>query len=150
VSFPELNFPPYPFRLRLQDGKHEIFDEIRKKWLLITPEEWVRQHAAKWLSSDKSYPASLLAIEKTIRVNGLSKRCDIVAYGKDAKPLLVVECKAPGVQITQQVFDQAARYNMTLQVPLFLLTNGRTHFCCQVNHVKQEYVFLKELPVFET
>ncbi len=148
MSLPHLNFPHYDFRLRQENGP-EIFDEVRKRWTALTPEEWVRQHALKWLSAEKKYPASLLAVEKSITVNGLARRCDVVAFGRDAKPLLVVECKAPGVEITQAVFDQVARYNMTLGVPLFMLTNGLRHFCCTIDHVQKSYIFVKELPEFQ-
>jgi type I site-specific restriction endonuclease len=145
---PQLNFPEYHFRLRENNSRPEIFDEVRKRWIALTPEEWVRQHTARWLTEVKNYPASLLALEKSITVNGLAKRCDIVAFNRQAQSVLIVECKAPGVEITQQVFDQAARYNLTLNVPLFLLTNGLRHFCCMTDAGKMEYVFLKELPAF--
>lgn len=102
----------------------------------------------KWLVEEKKYPASLLALEKSISVNGLTKRCDIVAFDKNAKPVLIVECKSADVEITQAIFDQAARYNMTLNANLFLLTNGIRHFCCVMNVELQKYDFLKELPEF--
>jgi len=145
---PELNFPTYQFRLREKDARPEIFDEVRKVWVTLTPEEWVRQHAMKWLIEEKKYPASLMAIEKSISVNGLTKRCDIVAFDRNGKPVLIVECKSTDVEITQAIFDQAARYNMTLNADLFLLTNGLRHFCCQADHENKSYLFLKELPVF--
>ncbi|MDQ3111135.1 MAG: type I restriction enzyme HsdR N-terminal domain-containing protein [Bacteroidota bacterium] len=148
MSLPRLNFPHYDFRLRGNNPRPEIFDEVRKKWVTLTPEEWVRQHAVKWVIEEKKYPASLLAIEKSIAVNGLVKRCDIVAFDRSGIPLLIVECKAHDVVISQHVFDQAARYNMTLNVNLFLLTNGMNHFCCVADHEKQSYAFLKELPAF--
>lgn len=147
---PQLNFPHYDFRLRENNSRPEIFDDVRKVWVTLTPEEWVRQHAMKWIVEEKKYPASLLAVEKSISVNGLTKRCDIVAFNRDGKPVLVVECKAHDVEISQVVFDQAARYNLTLNVNLFLLTNGMKHFCCVTDHEKQSYSFLKELPVFST
>ena len=149
MPLPQLNFPQYEFRLRENHSRPEVFDEVRKKWVSLTPEEWVRQHALKWLIAEKNYPASLMAVEKSIALNGLVKRCDIVAFSKDTKPLLIVECKSHEVEITQAVFDQAARYNMTLNVDLFLLTNGLRHFCCRADHEKQDYTFLKELPAFE-
>jgi type I site-specific restriction endonuclease len=148
MSLPQLNFPLYDFRFRDTNSRPEIFDEVRKKWVTLTPEEWVRQHAVRWVIAEKKYPASLLAIEKSITVNGLTKRCDIVAFDRTGKPLLIIECKAHDVEISQPVFDQAARYNMTLNVNLFLLTNGLNHFCCVADHEKQSYLFLKELPEF--
>lgn len=148
MSLPNLNFPAYEFRLRQGESSPEIFDEVRKKWVTLTPEEWVRQHTMKWLVEEKKYPASLLAVEKSISVNGLTKRCDIVAFNRETNPVLIVECKAHDVQINQQVFDQAARYNLTLNADLFLLTNGLQHFCCKMDHAQKKYNFVKELPVF--
>ena len=148
MSLPKLNFPSYQFRLRENNSRPEIFDEVRKKWIVLTPEEWVRQHVMRWLVEEKKYPASLLAIEKSISVNGLAKRCDIVAFNRDGNPLLVIECKAHDVEISQTVFDQAARYNLTLNVDLFLLTNGMNHFCCRADHAGKSYIFLKELPEY--
>jgi type I site-specific restriction endonuclease len=148
MSLPQLNFPKYDFRLRENESRPEIFDEVRKKWVTLTPEEWVRQHVAKWLVEEKKYPAGLLAVEKSIQVNGLTKRCDIVASDRNGKPILIVECKAHDVEISQLVFDQTARYNMTLKVDLFLITNGLRHFCCNMDTDNNSYVFLKELPLF--
>ncbi|MEO5645451.1 MAG: type I restriction enzyme HsdR N-terminal domain-containing protein [Bacteroidia bacterium] len=148
MPLPRLNFPHYDFRLRENNSRPEIFDEVRKTWVTLTPEEWVRQHVVKWIVEEKKYPASLLAVEKSITVNGLTKRCDVVAFNREGKPVLVIECKAHDVEISQSVFDQAARYNLTLNVNLFLLTNGINHFCCVADHAKQSYNFLKELPDF--
>jgi hypothetical protein len=147
---PTLNFPAYPLRTRHTGTRSEVFDIVRKRWFVLTPEEWVRQHVLHYLIADKHYPASLLAVEKTITVNNLRKRCDVVAFNTQAQPLLVVECKGPEVQITQHTFDQIARYNLTLGVSLLLVTNGLQHYCCMMNHEKQEYVFLKSLPEFTT
>jgi hypothetical protein len=145
-----LNFPAYTLRMRHTGPRAEVFDIVRKRWFVLTPEEWVRQHVLHYLITDKQYPASLLAVEKTITVNNLRKRCDVVAFNTKAQPLLVVECKAPEVQITQHTFDQIARYNLTLGVNLLLVTNGLQHYCCIMNHEKQEYVFLKELPAYQS
>ena len=144
-----LNFPVYDFRLRDNNGVKEIFDEVRKQWTVLTPEEWVRQHCAQWLRDAKRYPGSLMAIEKQIRVNGLQRRCDIVCYNADAQPVVIVECKSPDVAITQELFDQAARYNMTVGAKFFLLTNGLRHFCCTMDHEKQTCIFLEELPAYQ-
>ncbi|MCU0434080.1 MAG: type I restriction enzyme HsdR N-terminal domain-containing protein [Bacteroidia bacterium] len=145
---PALHFPAYPVRLRQSGARTEVFDIVRRRWFVLTPEEWVRQHVLHYLITDKNYPASLLAVEKSISVNNLRKRCDVVAFGTDARPLLVVECKAPDVTISQHTFDQIARYNLTLGVNLLLVTNGMQHYCCRMNHETQEYVFLKELPEY--
>ncbi|TND02587.1 MAG: hypothetical protein FD123_4049 [Bacteroidetes bacterium] len=144
----KLQFPEFPFRIRNSEGRRQIFDVIRKKWVVLTPEEWVRQHLATYLVETKKYPASLLAIEKTIEVNGLKKRCDILAHDKQGRPLLLAECKAPEVEITQPVFDQAARYNMTTGVEILVLSNGLRHFCCRIDHASSSYLFLPEIPEF--
>jgi type I site-specific restriction endonuclease len=149
MNFPALNFPPFKFRIRETASRPEIFDPSRKKWVALTPEEWVRQHTLAWLADEKKYPLSIMGVEKSIRVNGQNRRCDIIVYGKEAKPFLIVECKAPEVEITQPVFDQAARYNLSLGADLFLLTNGLRHFCCMVEHSAQSYTFLKELPAYQ-
>jgi hypothetical protein len=145
---PALRFPAFPIRLRQTNGADEVFDPVRRRWFRLTPEEWVRQHVLHYLISEKGYPAALLAVEKTIAVNKLRKRCDVVAYNAQAQPLLLVECKAPDVPITQAAFDQIARYNLTLGVHLLLVTNGLTHYCCRMNHDAQQYVFLAELPAY--
>ncbi len=148
MAFPRLNFPSYAFRLKTAGSRNKIFDEVRKCWVLLTPEEWVRQHTVRWLVEEKKYASSLLALEKSIEVNGLEKRCDIVAYNTMGKPILIVECKATSVEISQEVFDQTARYNLTLEVDLFLITNGLRHFCCSIDHENKSYNFLPELPSF--
>jgi len=144
-----LNFPAYQFRLRQHDLVKEIFDEVRKRWVTLTPEEWVRQNVVRWLQEEKKYVASLMALEKQIKVNGLLRRCDVVCHNANAEPLLIVECKAPDVRITQDVFDQAARYNRVIAAKYFLLTNGRQHFCCEMDTENQQWKFLKELPIYE-
>jgi len=140
-----LNFPN--FSLSVQNDKNRgevIWDHIRKKWLVLTPEEWVRQHMIHYLLS-AGYPETSLAIEAGIQVNGLTRRCDIVAYSK-GEPQMIVECKAPSVPINQEVFDQAARYNLTLQTPYIAVTNGMTHVFAQINYQEEKYVFLPEIP----
>lgn len=144
-----LNFPSYDFRIRDNGGTKEIFDSIRRQWVALTPEEWVRQHTAMWLQESRNYPSSLMAVEKQIRVNGLQRRCDIICHDSSAQPLVIVECKSPDVEITQNLFDQAARYNLTVGAKYFLLTNGLRHFCCTMNHETQSWNFLEELPVYK-
>lgn len=148
-GFPQLNFPEFIFRIRENEKRPEIFDEVRKKWVALTPEEWVRQHTIRWLLEIKNYPAALLAVEKTITVNGLSRRCDLVFFTRELNPFLLVECKAPDVSVSQEVFDQAARYNLSLGADLFLITNGLNHFCCRADHEKSVYQFLKDLPAYQ-
>jgi type I site-specific restriction endonuclease len=140
----KLNFPEYEFRLK----KGQIFDPVRRKFVALTPEEWVRQHVI-WYLAEKGYPFSLMAVEAQIEVNTLKKRMDILLYDKNARPLLIVECKAPSVKINQEVFDQLARYNLSAGAPYFFLSNGLDHFCCEASGSGREYVFIKHLPSFE-
>jgi len=145
----ELNLPPYPFKIKKENGQHYIFDEIRKKHLVLTPEEWVRQHFVMYLHKEKGFPLSLMSLEKGLKLNKMQKRSDIVAFAGDGAPRLLVECKAPKIKITQDAFDQAARYNMQLQVPFMAVTNGLQHFCCIINHREKNYSFLKEIPDYK-
>ena len=145
-----LNLPEYQFRLRKnQEGKTEIFDSIRKRYYILTPEEWVRQNFIQYLVQEKQFPASLMAIEKGLKLNGMQKRTDIVQYNKQGRPVLIVECKAPEIKLSQDTFDQAARYNMTLQVDYLIITNGLEHYACKMNYAEGEIHFLKELPSFK-
>jgi hypothetical protein len=148
MNLPALNFPRYDFRIRVSGQKSQIFDRIRKKFVELTPEEWVRQHLVRFLAEEKKFPPSLMAVEKEIRFGKLSRRPDVVVYGKDHVPLLVAECKAPAVPVTQEVFDQAARYNLVLGAGYFILTNGLSHFYCKPDQAENRYVFLKEIPQF--
>lgn len=141
----QLNFPEYSFRLRKRDEKHEIFDEVRKKWLVCTPEEWVRQHFIKWLILERNYPASSIAIEGGLKLNRLSKRTDIVVF-KDNNPLLLVECKAPTIALSQSVFDQLFRYNLKINAPLLAVTNGIKHVFAVIQDEQPR--FIQELPSF--
>ena len=143
-----LNFPLCEFRFKSSENKRYIFDIIRKKFVLLTPEEWVRQHTIHFLLKEKHYSQSLMSVEKRIYINHLTKRYDIVIYRSDGSIFLVVECKAPQVAITQEVFDQIARYNMQLQAENLMITNGLQHIFYQVDLLKQAYVFLRELPEF--
>jgi hypothetical protein len=146
----ELNLPVYDARVRqAENGKREIFDEIRKKYVRLTPEEWVRQHFLNYMIRQLGYPASLIVVEAAITYNGLKKRFDILAYLADGNPCLVVECKAPTIEITQAVFDQVAMYNMTLTVEYILVTNGLTHYACKIDHQTRTYTFLKEVPAYK-
>lgn len=139
-----LNFPAYDFQLRSGEKGDEIFDETRKKWLVCTPEEWVRQHCVIYLRDHLHYPASLMEIEKGLNVAKLSKRADIVISDTSASPVMIVECKAPEIKIDQKVMDQAGRYNSTLRVPYLLITNGLKHFCCK--NEDGNWKFLASIP----
>ena len=116
----ELNLPFYKFKIKSSENKRLIFDQLRKKYVVLTPEEWVRQHFISYLLSEKKYPASLIAIEKEMKINGLKKRTDILIFNKQGLPYIIVECKAPSVPITQTTFDQIARYNLKLNASFLL------------------------------
>jgi len=143
-----LNLPDAGLRIQSKNEKQEVFDCVRKKFVALTPEEWVRQHFIHYLIHHLSVPVSLIAVEALLHYYRLKKRSDIVVYGKDGKPSLIVECKAPEVAMTQAVFDQVAMYNMTLKVPYLAVTNGLVHFACHIDHSSGKIVFLKEIPVY--
>lgn len=143
-----LNFPEYSFRFKNSENKLWIFDEIRKRFVVLSPEEWVRQNVIQYLIREKSYSKNLINVEKQLMLNNLSKRYDIVAYDRDGKVILIVECKAPSVAIDQETFDQIARYNMNLQADFLMVTNGLNHYFCRMDYENQRYVFLRDLPSF--
>ncbi|MDG1849654.1 MAG: type I restriction enzyme HsdR N-terminal domain-containing protein [Flavobacteriales bacterium] len=142
----KLNLPTYPIKLKKDQSKTLVFDPIRKKYIVNTPEEWVRQNFIQFLIQEKGYPASLMAVEKGIEVANTKKRCDIVLYNNKGIPNIIVECKAPSINISQDAFDQIARYNMTLKTDLLIVTNGMQHYTCIMDHENQRYQFLKEIP----
>ena len=142
----KLIFPEYSFRFKNSENKVLIFDEIRKKFVVLTPEEWVRQHVIKFLLQEKKYPKSYINVEKNIKINGLSKRYDVVVFNPDGSIFLLVECKAPEVSITQNVFDQIARYNLKLNAQHLMVTNGLNNYFCLMDFLNEKYIFLKELP----
>lgn len=144
-----LNLPPYQFKLKNNGAKSHIFDAIRKKYVVLTPEEWVRQNFLQYLIREKKYPASLIAVEAGLKYNQLQKRMDVLIYDKQGSPHLMVECKAPEIKITQDVFDQVARYNMVFKVKYLVVTNGLHHFCCLMDYTDNSYVYLEQIPVFE-
>ena len=143
-----LNFPSFNFRIKSSENKTSIFDVIRKKFVILTPEEWVRQHVIHFLIEIKNYPVSLINVEKAIDLNGTIKRYDIVVYKPNGKIQLLVECKAPKVKITQDTFDQIARYNLILKGDYLMVTNGLHHYYCQINYQTENYQFLKDLPLY--
>jgi len=144
----KLNFPVYSFRFKNSENKVSIFDEIRKKFILLTPEEWVRQHVVQFLLQDKKYPKSYINVEKLIKINDLSKRYDGVVFQPNGEIFLLIECKAPEVSISQQTFDQIARYNLVLKAKYLMVTNGLNHYFCQMDFENEKYVFLRELPEY--
>ncbi|RYJ45005.1 type I restriction enzyme HsdR N-terminal domain-containing protein [Flavobacterium beibuense] len=144
----KLNFPNYTFRFKNSENKVAIFDEIRKKFILLTPEEWVRQHVVHYLLNEKKYPKSYINVEKILKINGLTKRYDVVVFNPDGSIFLLIECKAPQVAITQNTFDQIARYNMTLNANYMMVTNGLNHYFCHMDYEQEKYNFLRNLPDF--
>lgn len=142
----QLNLPPFLFKLRSIDGQKQIYDAFRRKWLKCTPEEWVRQHVAVYLTQ-LGYPAKLLSLEHLLKLNTMSRRADILAYRPDGSPFLLVECKAPHIKVNQETLNQAARYNLTMKVPYLLITNGLNHYCLEVLP-SGDSRYLSEIPEF--
>jgi len=145
----KLNFPQYTFRFKNSENKIAAFDEIRKKFIILTPEEWVRLHTIQYLISEKNYPKSLINVEKQLKLGKRIKRYDIVVYNTLGEIHIIVECKAPSVKITQDTFDQIARYNMSLDASYLMVTNGLDHFYCQLDYELEKYNFLKSLPPYQ-
>ncbi|MEX0361223.1 MAG: type I restriction enzyme HsdR N-terminal domain-containing protein [Allomuricauda sp.] len=143
-----LDFPSYPFRLKSSEKGLQIFDIIRKKFVFLQPEEWVRQHVVHFLVETKKYPKSLINVEKQLVVNQLKKRYDVVVFQPNGSIYLLVECKAPEVTIDQTTFDQIARYNLQLQAKYLMVTNGQNHYYCKMDLESEKYKFLKEIPDF--
>ncbi|MBS1942182.1 MAG: type I restriction enzyme HsdR N-terminal domain-containing protein [Bacteroidetes bacterium] len=143
-----LNLPDHGVKTKHAPEGDRIFDPVRRSWVALTPEEWVRQHVLNFLVNDLGCPPSLIAVEKQMELNRLVKRTDIVVHGTDGMPLLLVECKAPHVKLDQAVFEQAARYNTVFKVPLLLVTNGMLHYCCKVAHGDGRIEFLPSLPAY--
>jgi len=145
----KLNFPGYSFRTKNNENRVSIFDVVRKKFVVLTPEEWVRQHVVHFLIHEKNYPLSWINVEKQLKVAGLSKRYDIVVYDPQGNVQLMVECKASTVNIGQDTFDQIARYQMALNAQLLMVTNGLDHYYCQLQPEKKAYQFLSSLPAHD-
>ena len=145
----ELSFPKYEFRLKKNDEKRFIFDEIRKKYIELTPEEWVRQNCVKFLIKEKNFKSQLISIEKKIILNKLTKRFDIIAHDNYGKPNLLVECKAPNIIINQKSFDQIIGYNKVIDAKYLMLTNGIIHYYCRINKIDSKIDFLKEIPNYK-
>lgn len=144
-----LNFQHFQFRIKEENGKDLIYDEIRAKYVALTPEEWVRQHCVHFLVENKSVPQGLVSVERGLMLNGKRLRYDVAVYSKSGNPLLLVECKAPEVLITQETFNQIATYNLMLKVPFLWVTNGMSHYFCEIDFDKNSFNFLKELPDYK-
>ncbi|KJD32986.1 restriction endonuclease subunit R [Tamlana nanhaiensis] len=144
----KLNFPTYSFRFKNNENKVSIFDSIRKKFVILQPEEWVRQHCINFLINEKNYPISLINVEKEIIINDLKKRYDIVVFKPNGSIYLIVECKAPKINISQSTFDQIARYNLNLKADFLMVTNGLNHYYCAMDFKNECYNFLADIPSF--
>jgi len=147
-KLPILSVPIYNLKMKKKDEKTHIFDEVRKKYLLLTPEEWVRQNFIHYLNKEKNYPLGLMGVEKMVKYNNLKTRADIVLYNIEGNPNIIVECKAPNVKITQDTFNQIAKYNSQLKVKYLIVTNGMKHYCCKMDYETNEITFLEEIPTY--
>lgn len=145
----QLNLPEYRFKMKKEGGKQYIFDFIRKKYILLTPEEWVRQNFIRYLIQEKKYPETLMAVEKKITVNGKLFRFDLLVYNRNGQPHLIAEFKAPDVKVAQDTFDQVVRYNMALKVEKVIVSNGLQHFACEIDYTKKKYSYLREVPEYQ-
>ena len=141
-----LNLPSYSFKFKELDQRTQIFDPIRKKYIFLTPEEWVRQNFIQYLIQEKQFPKSLIAVEMGLKYNKMQKRGDVVVYNKSGNPMVIIECKSTKVKIAQDTFDQIARYNMVLKVQYLVVTNGFNHYCCTMDYEKKSYLFINEIP----
>lgn len=141
-----LNLPTYTFKIKSNENNYVIFDIVRKKYVVLTPEEWVRQHFIHYLMEVKKYPISLIAVEKKLVLNNLTKRTDILVFNNKGLPNIIVECKAPSVKIDQNTFDQIARYNLKLNANFLIVTNGLEHYFCKMDKIKETYIFLESIP----
>ena len=148
MNMPQLNLPNVALKTKLVEGTTQVFDAVRKKYLVLTPEEWVRQHFIHYLNKEKNYPLGLMGVEQMVKYNGMQTRADIVLYTADGKPNVIVECKAPNVKITQDAFNQIAKYNFKLKVEFLVVTNGMQHFCCKMDYENNKITFLEEVPAF--
>lgn len=144
-----LNLPPFDIKVKKIDGRLSVFDKVRRKYVALTPEEWVRQHFVNYLVSEKGYPESLIANEIQINLNQQKKRCDTVVYDRDAIPLVIIEYKAPEVGITQNVFDQIVQYNIVLKVRYLIVSNGLNHYCCKVDYKNHTFAYLPDIPSYD-
>lgn len=145
----ELNLPKYGIKIKNDKGHQSIFDVLRRKYVALTPEEWVRQHFVHFLIEHKGYPKALMANEIQLAIGNKRLRCDSVLYDRTLKPRMIIEYKAPTVSITQKVFDQITIYNMLLHVDYLVVSNGIKHYCCRMDYANQKYLFLEDIPDYQ-
>ena len=145
----ELNLPGYEYKVKKrEDGSWAIWDRLRDRWVALTPEEWVRQHFVEWLITEKEFPAALMGNEVSLNQNGIARRCDTVVADRTGQPLVIVEYKAPSINISQKTFDQIVRYNMVLKARYLIVSNGLKHYCCQIDYENNSYRFLEDVPCY--
>ena len=148
----QINLPPYPTNVTRTQGRLLIFDILRRRYVRLTPEEWVRQHFIHYLTGHKGYPAALMGSEVTLTLNGMTRRCDAVLFGRDGHPRMLLEFKAPNIAVTQAVFTQICAYNQTMRVPWLIVSNGLNHYCCHIRTAdegSQPYRFLTDIPSYD-
>ena len=145
----ELNLPKYGIKIKNDKGHQSIFDVLRRKYVALTPEEWVRQHFVHFLIEHKGYPKALMANEIQLAIGNKKLRCDSVLYDRMLKPRMIIEYKAPTVSITQKVFDQITIYNMLLHVDYLVVSNGIKHYCCRMDYANQKYLFMEDIPDYQ-
>lgn len=149
IDYPPLNLPAAPLKIRRTadaDSRPEVYDPLRRRWVTLTPEEWVRQHFVAMLVNCRGFHASLIANEVGLKLNNTSRRCDTVVFDPRKQPWMIIEYKAPTVEITQKTFDQIARYNMVLRARYLTVSNGLIHFCCRLDYERMDYRFMPDLP----
>lgn len=144
----QLNLPVYQFNIKKKDDGFIILDSLRKRWVTLTPEEWVRQNFVRYLIQEKEFPASLMNNEISITQNGIKRRCDTLVADMQGNALVIVEYKAPTIAISQKTFDQIVRYNMVLHAYYLIVSNGLNHYCCKIDYDNNSYSFLKEIPSY--
>lgn len=144
----QLNLPVYQFNIKKKDDGFIILDSLRKRWVTLTPEEWVRQNFVHYLIQEKEFPASLMNNEISITQNGIKRRCDTLVADMQGNALVIVEYKAPTIAISQKTFDQIVRYNMVLHANYLIVSNGLNHYCCKIDYDNNSYSFLKEIPSY--
>lgn len=145
-----LNLPKTQLKIMRDNGKMSVWDILRRKYVALTPEEWVRQHFVHYLVEHKGYPAAMLANEVSITLNTTTKRCDTVLYDHQVKPRMIIEYKAPTVALSQRVFDQISRYNIVMHVDYLIVSNGLQHYCCRMDYEHRTYQFLTSIPDYNT
>ncbi|MBP5687205.1 MAG: type I restriction enzyme HsdR N-terminal domain-containing protein [Muribaculaceae bacterium] len=143
-----LNLPEYQFNIKKREDAFIILDPLRRRWVALTPEEWVRQNFVRFLIEDREFPAALMNNEISLTQNGIKRRCDTLIADRQGAPLVIVEYKAPTVEITQKVFDQIVRYNMVLQAKYLIVSNGMSHYCCKIDYENNSYSFLEDIPCY--